>query len=51
MDYFTQKLGEANNDIKETQKILNSALGKRSKLTTIHKLEVNDHDVSDPKKI
>ena len=50
-DYFTQKLGEANNDIKETLKILNSALGKRSKTTTIHKLEVNDNDVSDPKKI
>ena len=50
-DYFTQKLGEANNDIKETWKILNSALGKRSKTTTIHKLEVNDNDVSDPKMI
>ena len=51
MDYFKQKLGEAKNDIKETWKILNSALGKRSKTTTIHKLEVNDNDVSDPKKI
>ena len=50
-DYFMQKLGEANNDIKETWKILNSALGKRSKTTTIHKLEVNDNDVSDTKKI
>ena len=51
-DYFTQKLGETNNDIKETAwKILNSALGKRSKTTTIHKLEVNDNDVSDPNKI
>ena len=50
-DYFTQKLGEANNDIKETRKILNSALGKRSKTTIIHKLEVNNNDVSDPKKI
>ena len=44
-DYFTQKLGEANSDIKQTWKILNSALGKRSKTTTIHKLEVNDNDV------
>ena len=34
-DYFTQKLVEANNDIKETWKILNSALGKRSKTTTV----------------
>ena len=50
-DYFTQKLGEANNDIKETWKILNSALGKRSKPTTIHKLEVNENDVSDLEKI
>ena len=48
---FTRKLGEANSDIKETWKVLNSALGKRSKTTTIHKLEVNDNDVSDPKKI
>ena len=47
-DYFTQKLGEANNDIKETWKMLNSALGK---VTTIPKLEVNDNDVSDPKKV
>ena len=43
-DYFTQKLGEANSDIKETWKILNSTLGKRSKTTTIHKLEVNDNN-------
>ena len=50
-DYFMQKLGEANSDIKETWKILNFDLGKRSKTTTIHKLEVNDNDVSDPKKI
>ena len=50
-DYFTQKLGEANNDIMETWKILHSALGKRSKTTTIHKLEVNYNDVSDPKMI
>ena len=42
-DYFRQKLGEANNDI---WKIFNSTLGKRSKTTTIHKLEVNDNDVS-----
>ena len=50
-DYFTQKLGRANNDIKKTWKILNSALGKRSKTTTIHKLEVNDNNASDPNKI
>ena len=52
-DYFTQKLGEANNNnnIKKTWKILNSVLSERSKTTTIHKLEVNDNDVSDPKKI
>ena len=50
-DYFAQKLGEANSDIKETWKILNSASGKRSKTTTIHKLVVNDNDVSDPKQI
>ena len=46
-----QKLEEANNDIKETWKILNSALGKRSQTITVHKLEVNDNDVSDSKKI
>ena len=51
MDYFMQKLGKANSDIKETWKILHSALCKRSKTTTIHKLEVNDNNVSDPKKI
>ena len=49
-----QKLEEAiisiynnnNNDIKETWKILNSALGKRSKTTTNHTLEANEEDVS-----
>ena len=50
MYHFTQKLGEANIDIKETWKIWNSALCKRSKTTKIHKLEVNDNDVSDPKR-
>ena len=45
-DYFTQKLGEANNYIKETWKISNSALGKRSKTSTIHKF--SDNNVSDP---
>ena len=49
--YFMQKLREAiNNVIKETWKILNSALGKRSKTTTIHKLEANKEDVSNTRR-
>ena len=49
-NYFKQKLAEANDDIKETWKISNSALGKRSKTTTIHNLEVNDNDALDHRK-
>ena len=37
-DYFAYKLSQTNHDIKETWKILNSALGRRSKTTTIQQL-------------
>ena len=49
-NYFKQKLAEANVDIKETWKISNSTLGKRSKITTVHKLEVNDNNALDRRK-
>ena len=41
-DYFTQKLGEASNDIKQTWKILNSALGKRSKKLEHYRVHVTE---------
>ena len=50
-DYFAHKLSQTNHDIKETWKILNSALGRRSKTTTIQRLRVNGSDLTEPDKI
>ena len=50
-DYFAHKLSQTNHDIKETWKILNSALGRRSKTTTIQRLRVNGTNLTEPDKI
>ena len=50
-DYFAHKLSQTKHDIKETWKILNSALGRRSKTTTIQRLRVNGTDLAEPDKI
>ena len=45
--YFPQKLHEAKGDSKETWRILNSALGRRSKTTNINSLKAdNDNEVT-----
>ena len=50
-DYFAHKLSQTNYDIKRTWKILNSALGRRSKTTTIEQLRVNGTDFTEPDKL
>ena len=40
-DYFAHTLSQANHEIKGTWKLLNSALGRRSKTTTIQQLRVH----------
>ena len=45
--YFSQKLHEAKGDNKETWRVLNSALGRRSKSTNINSLKAdNDNGVT-----
>ena len=45
--YFSQKLHEAKGDSKETWRVLNSALGRRSKTTNINSLKAdNDNEVT-----
>ena len=45
--YFSQKLHEAKGDSKEIWKVLNSALGRRSKTTNINSLKAdNDNEVT-----
>ena len=48
---ITLPINYHNHDIKETWKILNSALGRRSKTTTIQRLRVNGTDLTEPDKI
>ena len=50
-DYFAHTLSQTNHDIKETWKILNSALGRRSKTATFQRLRVNGTDLTEPDKI
>ena len=41
-DYFMHKISEAQNDVKATWKVLNSALGRQSKTTSIQQLRFKD---------
>ena len=50
--YFSQKLEENRGNIQETWKVLNTAMGRKSKTTTtINSLEVNSNTFTDPKDI
>ena len=49
--YFSQKLEENRGNIKETWKVLNTAMGRKSNTTTINSLEVNSNTFTDPKDI
>ena len=50
-EYFNKKLNEHKGDIKGTWKVLNMALGKRSKTTNSTTIKVNKKEISDPKEI
>ena len=50
-EYFNKKLNEHKGDIKGMWKVLNMALGKRSKTTNFTTVKVNKKEISDPKEI
>ena len=49
--YFSQKFEESQDNIKETWKVLNTAMGRKSKTTVINSLEVNSDTITDHKVI
>ena len=49
--YFSRKLEENRGNIKETWKVLNTAIRRKSKTTTINSLDVNSKTFTDPKDI
>ena len=49
--YFSQKLEDCRGDIKETWRVLNAAMGRKSKTTVINSLDVNSNTITDPESI
>ena len=49
--YFSQKLGDCRCDIKETSRVLNTAVGRKSKTMVINSLDVNSNTITDPETI
>ena len=49
--YFSDKLLETKGDVKGTWKVLNSALGKRSKTTHINSLVIDNQEITNPEDI
>ena len=49
--HYSHKLEESRGDIKGAWEVLNSALGKKPKSTTINALNVNGKEISDSKEI
>ena len=49
--YFSHTLEESQGNIKETWKVLNTAMGRKSKTTVINSLEVNSDTITDHKAI
>ena len=49
--YFSQKLEESRGNIKDTWKILNTAMGRKSKTTNINSLQVGSETFSEPGEI
>ena len=49
--FYTQKVNETRGDIKGTWKVLNSALGKKTKSATINSLKIKGKDLSNPSEI
>ena len=46
--YFSDKLLETKGDVKETWKVLNSTLGKRSNTTQINSLVIDNQEITNP---
>ena len=49
--YFSQKLEDCRGDVKETWRVLNAAMGRKSKSTIINSLDVNSNTITDPESI
>ena len=49
--YFSDKLLETKGDVNGTWKVLNSALGKRSKTTQINSLVIDNQEITNPEDI
>ena len=49
--YFSDKLLETKGDVNRTWKVLNSALGKRSKTTRINSLVIDNQEITNPEDI
>ena len=49
--YFSQKLEDCRSDIKETWRVLNAAMGHKSKTMVINSLDVNSNTITDPESI
>ena len=49
--YYNQKFQNSKNDIKETWRTINNALGKNSKTTSIQQLEIDKIKITEPKTI
>ena len=49
--HFSDKLVETKGDVKGTWKVLNSALGKRSKTTQINSLVIDNQEITNPEDI
>ena len=49
--YFSQKLEDCHGDIRETWRVLNAAMGRKSKTTVINSLDVNSKTITDPESI
>ena len=49
--YFSDKLLETKGDVKGTWKVLNNALGKRSKTTHVNSLVIDNQEITNPEDI
>ena len=49
--YFSDKLLETKGDVKGTWKVLNSALGKRSKTTQFNSFVIDNQEITNPEDI
>ena len=49
--YFSQKLEDCRSDIKETWRVPNTAVGRKSKTMVVNSLDVNSNTVTDPETI